>query len=139
VRTLLLALSIVAVTGCSGARSNVRADHSDYPISLSDELRAADGKVVPGAQLESVGVFQLSYKAWSALMTLIPLSNRNRDVSPEVNEQVKKAGGDAVVGMEIATRQCSWNFFTFLGILPGCSNVEIKGNIVKLKGTAPSM
>jgi hypothetical protein len=132
VRTLLLALSIVAVTGCSGARSNVRADHSD-------ELRAADGKVVPGAQLESVGVFQLSYKAWSALMTLIPLSNRNRDVSPEVNEQVKKAGGDAVVGMEIATRQCSWNFFTFLGILPGCSNVEIKGNIVKLKGGGPSM
>ena len=121
-------------TACGGARVHVRADKADYPISMSEGLRGEDGALLTESQKQSVGGFELDYKAWSALWTLVPISNNDRDISPELNAQIAKAGGDAITGLEITTGHCGWNFFTIVGLFPDCANVYIKGNIVKVPG-----
>lgn len=142
-KNLMKALSILAglalaTTGCSGGRSTIRADRSEYAISLSDGLRDADGALLQSSSKKSIGSFDLKYSTWSMLWTLVPLSNGTRDISDEVNEQVKKAGGDAIVGMEVIVKQCSGNFLTGLGILPGCNDMEINGDIVKVTSAPAS-
>jgi hypothetical protein len=136
IRLAVVAAATAAASGCSGAQSYVRADSSRYPISLSERLRGPDGALIRDSEKRNVGTFELHYSAWSALWTLIPLSNRTRDISSAVNDQVGKAGGDAIVGLDVGTGQCGWNYWTILGILPGCNNVVIRGHIVKLSVSA---
>jgi hypothetical protein len=131
-RLLIIAVSLLALSACSGGRSSIRADRSEYPISLSDGLRGADGALLAPGQKKTVGALEVKWSAWSMLWTLVPLSGGDRDISNEVNEQVKKAGGDAVVGMDVIVSQCGWNYMTFLGILPGCNHMAIRGDIVKV-------
>jgi hypothetical protein len=113
-------------------RSYVVAEKSNYPISLSEELRGADGKLLQPSQKKVVGTFETTYKGWTALWTIIPMVNRTHDISDEVNAQVAKAGGDAVVGLDVMSQQCGWNYATFLGILPGCGNMRLRGDIIKI-------
>jgi hypothetical protein len=130
---LAMGLTTLAIgAGCSGAKSYVRADQSAYPISLSNGLRGSDGQLIPDARKSPVGAFETHWSSWTAVWTLIPLSNRTRDISEEVNQQVKKAGGDAIVGLDVKVTQCGWNYLTILGILPGCDNVSVTGHIVKV-------
>lgn len=137
-RASLLSLSMAGLTillsssGCAGAHSHIRADKSQYPISLSDGLRGDDGQLVSEARKRPVGSFQSQWSAWTALWTIIPLANRTHDISDEVNQQVIKAGGNAIVGLDVKVYQCGGNYFTILGILPGCNNVVVSGNIVKV-------
>lgn len=127
-----LTVVVLGASGCAGARSYVRADQSQYPISLSDGLRGADGQIVSDARKQPVGSFETQWSSWSTLWTMVPLSNRTRDISNEVNQQVTKAGGNAIVGLDVRVFQCGGNYFTILGLLPGCNNVVVSGKIVKV-------
>jgi hypothetical protein len=133
--TMKATIAILGLSGlgaCSGMNSYVKADESKYPISLSGELRGADGQLLQPQQKKHVGTFELEYKTWTTLWTLIPIVNRTRDISDEVNEQVAKAGGDAVVGLDVSSKQCGLNYATLLGILPGCGNMYLRGDIIKV-------
>jgi len=128
----LLGLVLLAA-GSGGSRSFIRADGADFPISLSGGLRDADGQLVADARKVIVGKLDISYKAWSAVGWLIPIANRERDVSAEVNEQVRRAGGDGVIDVEVRATNCLWSYFTIFGLLPDCSNVSVRGTIVKVE------
>lgn len=133
------ALGAFVVAGCGGSNAVLRADKANYPISMSQGLRGEDGKLLQKSQKQSVGTFALDYTSWSALWTLVPVFNARRDISSEVNDQVAKAGGDAVVGLNVTSTHCLWNYFTIVGVLPDCANVAIRGDIVKVAAapTAP--
>jgi hypothetical protein len=128
----VVSLALVSVSACSGMRSHVRADKSNYPVSLSEQLRGADGKLLQPSQKKNVGTFDVTYKGWTAFWTIIPMVKRTYDISDDVNEQVAKAGGDAVVGLDVQSSQCAWNYWTFIGILPGCGNMHLRGDIIKI-------
>jgi hypothetical protein len=136
-RTALFA-ALVLAAGCGGARTNVRADSAAFPISFSPGLRGPDGALLAAADKQEVGSFQLDYTAWSAVWTLVPVINNDRDISSEVNAQVAKAGGDGIIGMSVETVHCFWNFFTVIGLLPDCANISVRGSIVKVPSASPA-
>jgi len=125
----ILALALLA-TGCSGARSHVVADSARYPISLSDGVRDQDGKLLPDEQKQVVGGFTYSYRAWGWLWRIVSFTG-DHDISDAVNEQVAAANGDAIVNMSVKGEMCLWNLFTIVGVLPDCSNVRVRGHIIK--------
>lgn len=132
----LVALGALLAAGCGGSNAVLRADKAAYPISMSQGLRGEDGKLLQKAQKQSVGTFTLDYTSWSALWTLVPVFNARRDISSEVNDQIAKAGGDAIVGLNVTSTHCLWNFFTIVGVLPDCANVAVRGDIVKVAAPA---
>ena len=132
-RFTLCAALFASSVGCAGARSYVVAREALVPISMSDGLRGEDGKLLEKGQKHVVGEFSFDYRAWGMLWTAISFTG-NKDISDEVNAQVKDAGGDAINNLEVRSGNCGWTLFTVVGLLPSCSDVEIRGDIVKVSG-----
>jgi hypothetical protein len=129
---VIAALAALGTTGCSGAWAHVRADNAKYVISMSDGIRGPDGKILPENQVQSIGEFEASTKKWTMLWRIIPLGTRTFDISDDVNEQVAKAGGNAITNLEVKATHCVWNAFTLIGILPDCGNVSVTGTVVRV-------
>jgi len=128
------ALVLAAISlGCGGARSWIIAPRAEVPISMSDGLRAVDGHLLVPQEKHVVGEFSLDYKPWSMLFRLISFTG-DKDISDEVNKQVKVAGGDAINNLQVFSGNCTWNVFTLVGVLPDCANVSIRGDIIKVSG-----
>lgn len=128
---LALVLACVAVS-CAGASSHVVAPTSRYPISLSGSVRDADGKLVADARKEQIAEFKYDYRAWGWLWTLVSFTG-DKDISEAVNEQVTRAGGEAVTNLYVRSYPCGWNYFTLLGVLPDCANVSLRGRIIRVR------
>lgn len=132
--SLLLAAS---AAGCiSGARTNVTAPGANVPVSMSRGVRDANGQLVPLDQRQYVGTFEYKTRAWSTFYTLLPFTP-NKDISDAVNTQVAAAGGEAVVNLTIISKGCSLNRvwpFIVLPIWPGCSKIEVVGDIITVGG-----
>lgn len=120
----------MGVVGCSGSRSHVVAPSAKYPVSMSDGVRKADGTLLPDEEKKLVGGFSYDYKAWGMLWRIFSFTG-DRDISEEVNEQVARANGDAIVNLSVKSESCTWNLFTLIGILPDCSTVTVRGHIIK--------
>lgn len=132
-----LGLSLAALgVGCGGGRSYIKADTAAYVVSMSDAVRAADGSLVLKRQAQQVGAFEVKYTAWSMLWMTIPLSNEEYDLSPAINSQVAKAGGDAVVDLRTRVTNCGLSRINLLGLLPDCSEIEVRGDIIKVGASA---
>jgi hypothetical protein len=128
--------ALTLATACGGSNAVIRADKANYPVSMSKGLRGEDGKLLRASQKQSVGTFALDYTSWSAVWTLVPIVNARRDISPELNAQVEKVGGDAIVGLNVKSTHCLWNYFTIVGVLPDCAHVAIRGDIVKVAASS---
>jgi hypothetical protein len=136
-----LALVVVASfsVGCAGARTTIVAPTAEYPVSLSQGIRDAGGDLVPIGQREIVGHFEDHRTAWGLVYSLARLTP-TKDLSSELNAQIKAAHGDAVVNLRIASSPCALNYvpvIDFLPIWPGCSNVTITGDIIRVTGGRP--
>ncbi|MBI2391646.1 MAG: hypothetical protein HYV09_18805, partial [Deltaproteobacteria bacterium] len=138
-RKLALGLSAIALAvgafGCSGARSHVTAPTAEYPISMSDGIRDESGAPVADEDKQVVGYFQYDYKAWGMWWRMISFTG-DKDLSEEMNKQVKAAGGEGVINLTVKAENCTWNIFTFVGLFPDCSTVRVRGNIIKRKPKA---
>jgi hypothetical protein len=128
IRRALLGLLVLAA-GC-GARSYIRADSARYPVSLSSGVRGPDGKLVDPQALQKTGEFHADYTACRMFWTLVPIKSGHRDISDDVNQQVAQAHGEAVVNLSVESAATVWNIITFLGVLPDCGKVDIRGDIV---------
>jgi hypothetical protein len=123
----------VACAGCAGGHGWVSAPTSRYPISLTHGIRAADGHLLTNKERKIVGHFDTSKTFVSLLYDAIPL-NGSFDVSDDVNEQVRAAGGEAVTDLTFQTHLCALDFFLgfhMLPIWPGCATVHVTGNIIR--------
>jgi len=137
-RRIALLLSLVFLgTGCSGAYSYVVADEAAVPVSMSEGVRGPDGRLLDAAEIEKVGDFKYDYLAWTMLWNEIPLTG-DEDISDELNEQVKAAGGEAVINLTVTSDSSKWNGFTLLGILPGCNSTTITGDIIRRRSQTAS-
>ena len=142
-RDLLLVAALALSCGCTvGAHGTVTANSARYPISLSSMVRDRDGEIVRGAELERVGRIRYEAKSWAMLWGLVELTDAH-DISTVVNSEVQAAGGDAVINLTVATDSCGWNMLVYfnplhiLPVWPGCVNLEVEGDIVRVKGRAP--
>lgn len=136
--TKLGALAACAVlpglVGCAGARTNLVAPTAQYPISLSRGVRDTDGTLVPAERRKIVGHFKTKRKAWAMLYSFLSLTP-SKDLSDDLNQQIKARHGDAIINLTVASATCGMNFvflFDWLPIWPGCSNIEITGDIIQV-------
>ena len=101
--TLLGLVALFATSGCWGSRAYVVADGAKYPVSMSSAVRGPDGKVLTPDQLETKSSFATDYMTCRMLWTLIPLKplGGDEDISDAINEQLKAAGGEAIVNLTV--------------------------------------
>jgi hypothetical protein len=123
---------VACSTACAGARTRLYASDAKYVISMSDEVRGADGILIPAARKQGVGTFEKKFTAWSMLFMIIPLSNGTVDLSPDINAQVEKAGGDAVTGLQVTASNCTLSSINLIGIFPDCTDFAVTGNIIRV-------
>ncbi len=131
-RALLLAA--IAATGCAGARANVTAPTAAFPISLTHAVRGADGVILADADLAKVGTFSDEKTAIAIFYSALPVTGA-LDISDAVNAQVRAAGGDAVIDLQVHTKVCALDWILVMHLLPiwpGCTQVRAQGSIVKL-------
>ena len=132
-----VALALLA-TGCAGGRTTVVANQAEYPISMSQAVRDKEGEIVKPERREVVGTFEASGTAWGMMYSSVKLTPKT-EISKEVNRQVGQARGDAIVNLSVSTAHCAMNFvlpLNFLPIWPGCTNVRVRGDIVKVRPKA---
>jgi hypothetical protein len=139
-KRVVATIFLLGLTACTGARTQVVAPGSEYPVSLSRGLRDADGNLVPAERKKVVGTFKHERTAWNILWAAVRITPET-DISGAVNQQIAAAKGDAIIHLTIVTRQCPLNYLSFpFGILPfwpSCANIEMTGDIVKVEAAAP--
>jgi hypothetical protein len=134
----IVAFAFASCVGCAGARTTVVAPTANVPVSLSHAVRDADGTIVSASRREVVGAFHDERLAWGVLWSAIKLTP-TKDISDEINAQVARAGGDAVINLRIASGGCGWNYvigFNLLPVWPGCNKLFLDGDIVRVKEEA---
>jgi hypothetical protein len=97
-------------------------------------VRGPHGSLLGADTLEEVGEFSFAYRSIHMLFTLVPLSKARHDISEVIDEQVRQAGGEAVVDLAVTAHHNNWTYFCALlgfGILPAYSDVSVSGRIVR--------
>jgi hypothetical protein len=120
--------------GCAGARTNVVAPTSQYPVSMSRGIRDADGGLVSADRRKVVGHFRDKHRVWGMIWSFVSFSPTT-DISAALNNQVAAAKGDGVVNLRVAAAECGMNFAQILNILPfwpGCANITVDGDIIQV-------
>jgi hypothetical protein len=136
----MLFVTAVCSIGCAGARTSIVANDASYPISLSRGLRDAGGDLVPEERRKIVGTFHDDRTAWGMLYSGVKLTP-TEDISNEINAQIAQAGGDAVINLRVSTAQCGTDYvpvLSWIPIWPGCTNVHIRGDIVRVTRLKPA-
>jgi hypothetical protein len=138
----ITALSLTGLTlllsSCAGARNVVKVDQAKYDVSLSGGLRESSGNLIPSDRLEVVGTYKQTAFGWGLIWSWVSLNSIN--ISKSVNEQVEKAGGNAITNLSVSVQGGFLNFFpifNWLPIWPGYNIVDFTGNIVKIKEPPP--
>lgn len=122
--------------GCAGGHAHIVAQSATVPVSLSEGVRGPEGDLVPAANQEKVGEFNYDFLAWNMLWDMVPLTG-TRDISDEINGQVKAVGGEAIVNLQVTSENCNtWNAMTIVSIFPGCTKAIIKGDIIRRRGVS---
>jgi hypothetical protein len=124
----------ILLTGCS-VHTEIVAPTATVPISLSRSVRDASGAIVEPERRETVGHFRVHRDAWAMLYTAVQLDTKT-DISRDVNDQVRAAGGDAIVRMSIHSRPCAFQFVGILNWLPfwpSCLDVVVEGDIIRVR------
>lgn len=139
-RFLGVGILLLTAGGCMGSRAYVHATELKYPVSLSSAVRAPDGAILTeeGNGIEKVGTFRLDYTTCRMLWTLIPIKSANRDISDEVNEQIPRKGGEAIINLSVESSSTVWTAMTIVGVLPDCGKVRIRGDIVSRVQAPPA-
>jgi hypothetical protein len=127
-------IGLAVLSGCAGARADVVAPTATFPISLTHAVRGADGAIVADKDLAVVGTFNAEKLALAILYSAVPVTGA-LDISDAVNTQVRAAGGDAVIDLQVRTQVCALDWIVVLHLLPiwpGCATVKAQGSIVKV-------
>lgn len=134
-RLAVCAALLATGVGCAGARTEVVAPTARVPVSFSRSVRDQSGEIVPVERREVVGHFESRHNAWGMLYSLAKL-DPTTDISREINEQVRAAGGDAVIHLSIRSKPCATDFvpvFNWLPFWPGCTRVVVEGDIIRVR------
>jgi hypothetical protein len=132
---------IFATAGCAGARIDVTAERSRYPISMSDAVHDVEGQLHGPSSLKRVGELSVEETRIGILYSLVT-PRPTCDISDAVNTQVAAAKGEAVINLAVTVSEgCAFlNEFPVLNALPiwpGCVPVTITGDIVRRRSNAP--
>jgi hypothetical protein len=140
---LLLAALVASSSlafGCAGARASIVLPESKYPVSLSNGMLGQNREILTGEEMQVVGKFHEERTAWGMLYSFIPFTP-HLDVSEAINAQVERAGGQGIVRLRTSSKPCALDYFVLFTIIPfwpGCTSVELDGDIIKRQEAPPT-
>jgi hypothetical protein len=108
--------------------SRIQVADAKYAVSMSPVHDPLQGK----QKEKVVGKFRTSFDAWSLVYGWVPLQPEI-DVSSEINQQVARAQGKAIVNLDVTASRCAINAFPILSLLPfwpSCLHGRMTGDIV---------
>jgi hypothetical protein len=114
---ILPVFSLLALVGCDVHEMKavrVAMQESRFPVSMS-EYMVVDDKIVSRSDLKVVGELAVSVKCVK--------QDSTADVSSQINDQVRAAGGEAVIGL-----------VALVGATGECQDLTLRGEIVKRAG-----
>jgi hypothetical protein len=130
-------LGLVCGAGCAGARYDFAAERAQYPISFSPALPDDKGSILYlNRELQSKGEFEIETNKFGFFYSA---TGGTIDLSDELNDEVRKKGGDGIVELTLKNENCWTNYlfpFQLLPFYPGCQGVTVTGTVVKAKPEA---
>lgn len=125
-------VTALLLAGCAVGRGSVVARNLDGPVSMSGAYVDSKGVVILPASDQVVHRFDHSWRHWSTLLGIIPLSTVHCDVSELLNNELRDYDGSAIVNLTINTK--FGVFQSFSPLLIGLY-VEVEGDVVKVPQT----
>jgi hypothetical protein len=120
--------SVIGLAGCSGARTELHFDGLRHPVSMSPVI--SPGRPIdPGSYR---GRFECEARAYSLLYSAISLDPVT-DLSPLIEAEIERLGGDAVVELTVSASTCPMNHFvplTLLPMWPNCVHLRVTGLVI---------
>lgn len=141
-KTTTWILSVTLLTGCAGGRCLVTARTIQPPVSFTSCVLDSDGEVRCAQQNEVVRHFVLTKQNWSMFYTLLPLGQKEWDISQELNAKIQESAGNAAVNVTVQARgqPLLWYFGALVPIIPAYVDVKVEGDIARfsdLKAVPP--
>lgn len=109
---------------------------SRYPVSMSNGMYGPSEEMLLPEEMEKVGEIFIEETAWGMFYSLAPLTPEI-DISAEINRQVTARQGDGVIRLRTEATPCPLDYFfvlTFIPFWPGCTDLEIRGDIIRYRG-----
>lgn len=140
-RVAVLVIATIASAGCAASRASVSADadHLLGPVSLSSSVPGPRGEILwRDRDLEIVGRFT-RVRTYRAIAWGMLLPWRGWDATDELNEEIRKYNGEAVVDLFVSTESMSGGevvlaaLACLIPIIPTSVTVRISGTVVRRK------
>lgn len=136
ISSIVLVLTAVLLTGCTGGSRTVTATHVEYPVSFSEAVYSKDLKMLNQKDYAIVKQFDFSMTKWSIFFAVIPLSG-DPDISDQLNDLCKENNADGIVNLTIGSYVPIYNtcnLITFVGpiIIPSSMGIEVKGDLFQV-------
>ncbi len=128
---------ILLMSSCMvGGGGTVTFHRVQYPVSGNEQLLDQNGNGVEVSNSSTYrGRLKVEARFWSIIYGFMQLTDE-KDLGPEINQQIEEMGGNAMVNAELKSSPCGWDHFTVLiGILPfipGCTHTELTGDVIKI-------
>jgi len=139
---LVIASCLISFSCYTGGRGSLFFKGLKYTASMSPVLFDYDGQLLlKDRDLQTLKKYRYEKNLWGIFYSLASLSS-DRDIVRDMNQAVRKAGGEGLINLSFVQRNCEinglLNIVGFLPFIPGCVTVSITGEIVKRKsgGTA---
>lgn len=141
---LLATVALSMAAGCAASRASVTADAGRLsgPVSLSSSVPGPRAEILGRDDLEVVGRFtrQRTFRAiaWGLLLPW-----RGWDATDLFNEEMRRYGGEAIVGLTVSTETMSGGeallsvLAAVVPIIPTSITVRISGTVVRRKPRSP--
>jgi hypothetical protein len=133
---LFSAMVILIISGCGVSGCRINFDELKYPASMSGYLYGPTGESIGhGTGLTPIQDFRHIAYLCSIFYSIVPLT-RSSDIIELMNKRIESTGGDGMTDVSVSSdydKLTSVVFLNLLPIWPGCSEVTVKGTIVRLE------
>ena len=97
---LIAGVALFLLTGCyAGSQFVIEAPHLHQPVSMTSAIHDSSLRVVRGGEYDDLGHFAISFSGVSLGSPLDP--HPRLDVSEEINNIVRKKGGNGITNLSI--------------------------------------
>lgn len=126
-KLVLLCFSLILFNACAflDATHKAEVNENDYPISMTSQLFDEDLNAFKTTESMEVGKLKIKKRIWNLGGGTFPLGKTKFEFSDEINQQIEKAGGNAVVYFKIDTEISTMSNLTWVAGILGASYFHI--------------
>jgi hypothetical protein len=134
-RKLAWIFPLLLLCGCAGADCKLSARSVRQPVSCTPCVYDATGRIHEAEKSEIVSHFTITKNKWTVLWKSVALGDANWDISPDLNAQLNRTPGNAVVNVTVTAEGCNllqWYLAGLLPIIPSYVTVKVEGDVAQI-------